>query len=126
MLREGDARWSNPKVLLIFTVIFLCGAAFGAAITRSYLHARMFAPLPEQRVMEAARRVGLERLKAELNLTPAQEVTVTEVLDDYGKYYQNIEDEREDVAEHGKQRILSVLDERQKKRFNEIFGQVRR
>jgi hypothetical protein len=48
------------------------------------------------------------------------------VLDDYGKYYQNIEDEREDVAEHGKQRILSVLDERQKKRFNEIFGQVRR
>lgn len=125
-MRQCDARWSNPKVLLICTVIFLCGAAVGSAITRTYLHARMFAPLPQQRVMETARRIGLQRLKTELNLTPAQETTVTEVLDDYGKYYQNIEDEREDVAEHGKQRILSVLDERQKRRFNEIFGQVRR
>jgi hypothetical protein len=73
------------------------------------------------RTIEAAQRFGLSRLKTTLNLTPAQEVTITEVLDDYSKYYQNIEDQREDVAEHGKQRILDVLDERQKNRFKEIF-----
>jgi hypothetical protein len=43
------------------------------------------------------------------------------VLDAYGKYYQNIEDEREDVAEHGKQRILSVLNPDQKKRFLDLL-----
>jgi hypothetical protein len=71
--------------------------------------------------MERARRVGVQHLKAELDLTPEQEQTVMKVLDDYGKYYQNIEDEREDVAEHGKQRILSVLNDRQKKRFLDLL-----
>lgn len=74
--------------------------------------------------MDAARRVGLQHLRTELNLTPSQELIVTRVLDDYGKYYQNIEDEREDVAAHGKQRILDVLNDQQKKRFDEIFGPV--
>jgi hypothetical protein len=74
--------------------------------------------------MDEARRVGLQRLKVELNLTPSQELIVTRVLDDYGKYYQNIEDEREDVAAHGKQRILDVLNDQQKKRFDQIFGPV--
>jgi hypothetical protein len=119
MLRQ-DAGWSNPKVLAIFGVIFLCGLAAGSVLTRAYLHARM--PVTTQeRTIEAAQRFGLDRLKTTLNLTPSQEQTITEVLDDYGKYYQNIEDQREDVAEHGKQRILDVLDQRQKNRFNEIF-----
>ena len=37
------------------------------------------------------------------------------------KYYQNIEEQREDVAEHGKQRILDVLDEQTKEAFQEMF-----
>ncbi|MBV9157749.1 MAG: hypothetical protein JO097_15905 [Acidobacteriaceae bacterium] len=123
---HNDAKWSNPKVLAILAVVFLCGAAFGSAVTRGYLHARMSAAPHDQLAIEAARKVGLERLKAQLNLTPQQEETVTKVLDDYGKYYQNIEDDREDVAAHGKQRILDVLNDEQKKRFNEIFGTVSR
>jgi hypothetical protein len=89
-------------------------------VTRAYLHARM-PVLAQQRTIEAAKRYGLERLKTQLNLTPVQEQTIMGVLDDYGKYYQNIEDEREDVAEHGKQRILAVLDDQQKARFKQIF-----
>jgi hypothetical protein len=119
MLRQ-DAGWSNPKVLAIFGVIFLCGLAAGSVVTRAYLHARM--PVATQeRTIEAAQRFGLDRLKTTLNLTPSQEQTITEVLDDYGKYYQNIEDQRQDVAEHGKRRILDVLNEGQKNRFREIF-----
>lgn len=107
-------------MLAIFGVIFLCGLAAGSVLTRAYLHARMPA-VTQGRTIEAAQRFGLSRLKTTLNLTSAQELTITEVLDDYSKYYQNIEEQREDVAEHGKQRILDVLDERQKNRFNEIF-----
>ena len=121
MVGHNHAGWSNPKVLAIVAVIFLCGAAFGAAVTRQYLHSKLF-PARQQQAIDVARHLGLTRLKAELNLTPDQEKTVTKELDDYAKYYQNIEEEREDVAEHGKQRILNVLNEQQKKRFNEIFN----
>jgi hypothetical protein len=121
MMRHNDAGWSNPKVLAIVTVIFLCGAAFGSAITRQYLHSKLFPPR-QQEPIEIARRVGLSRLKAELNLSPDQEKIVTKELDDYAKYYQNIEEQREDVAELGKQRIMDVLNDHQKKRFTEIFN----
>ena len=120
MLQRGGAGWSNPKVLACLAVIFVFGAVLGAAISSSVLHARMAGVLRAQS-MNAAQRVGVRHLKAELHLTPEQEQTVMKVLDDYGKYYQNIEDEREDVAEHGKQRILSVLTEPQKKRFLELL-----
>lgn len=123
MLRRDQAGWSNPRVLTILAVIFLCGAAFGSAVTRSYLHSHMFHPRSD-RAIEMARSVGLQRLKTVLNLSPDQEHTVTAVLDDYGKYYQNIEDEREDVAELGKHRILAVLNPDQKKRFKQIFENV--
>lgn len=120
MLRHGQPGWSNPKVLTILAIIFVCGAAFGSAVTRTYLHAHMFHPRSD-RAIEMARSVGLKHLKAVLNLTPEQEHTVTAVLDDYGKYYQNIEDEREDVAESGKRRILAALNPDQRRRFKEIF-----
>ncbi len=47
------------------------------------------------------------------------------ILDDYGKFYQNIEDEREDVAEDGKKRILEVLTPDQRRLFNGIVSQSR-
>lgn len=119
MLRQDDDGWSNPKVLTIFALIFLCGIATGAAVTRSYLHSRMQPP-DNTASMQAARRYGVQRLKTELNLSAAQEQTIMQVLDDYGKYYQNIEDEREDVAEHGRQRINDVLKPDQQKRFNQL------
>ena len=122
MLRKTDASWSNPKVLAILSVIFLCGAAFGSAVTRGYIHGRMANRLPASHAMETARRVGLKDLKQRLNLTVSQEQTVNKVLDDYGKFYQNIEDEREDVADYGRRRILNVLNPDQKKQFDEIFG----
>ena len=85
----------------------------------------MFPPRQYQS-LDAAQRVGLAHLKAELNLTPEQARVVTIVLDDYAKYYQNIEDERDDVAEHGKQRILDTLNPEQQKKFLQIFGGSRR
>ena len=121
MVRQRDEGWSNPKVLAILALLFICGAAFGSAVTSAYLHARISNAKPYAD-MEAVRHIGLGRLKVQLNLTPDQEKIVMKELDDYAKYYQNIEDEREDVAEHGKQRILDVLTPDQRARFRAIFG----
>jgi hypothetical protein len=130
MLRS-DASWSNPRVLALLTVIFFFGAAFGSVVTREYIHAHI--PPPRQaNTMEAVKTIGLGQLQAQLNLTPQQYKVVVQQLDEYAKYYQNIEDQQADieeqranVAELGKQKILDVLNDDQKRRFNQLFGPVR-
>ncbi len=115
MLRHNDAGWSNPKVLTIFALIFVCGLAFGVVATNSFFHSRMHtARVPGQ--------MSLSQLRTELRLSPEQEKTIAKELDDYAKYYENIEEEREDVANTGKQNILKVLGPEQKKRFLAIFN----
>jgi hypothetical protein len=112
-MEDRSEGWTNPKVLAILTVLFVCGIACGSLITTTAIHWRMHSA--------ASGQLGLSQLKTRLHLTPQQEHVVTEALDDYVKYYQNIEEEREDVAEHGKQRILSVLNPEQKKIFLKMF-----
>lgn len=125
MLRTDEDSWANPKVLVIFAMIFVCGAAFGSAVTHTYLLHRRAHPVARTHYgMDAAQHIGLKGLVEVLNLTPEQEKTVMKELDDYAKYYQNIEDERDDVAAHGKERILEVLTPEQRKKFNAIYGQM--
>ena len=121
MLRHSQVTWSNPRVLATLAVIFICGAAVGSAVTRSVLHAHM-APHRPAPAIEQARDVGLSALKVKLNLTPVQEQKITKILDDYAKFYQNIEDEREDTAAVGKERILETLTPEQRQHFNELLG----
>lgn len=109
--------WSHPQVLSILSVVFLLGIAVGVAATHAYLHHRMMHK-------PATLAVRLNELKSGLSLTPEQENVVTKELDDYAKYYQNIEEERLDVAQHGRQRILNVLTPQQQKRFVEMFDKL--
>lgn len=126
MNRQNEPGWSNPKVLTIFALIFLCGFAFGTALTRSYLHRHLPPRDRHEASIESAGHFGLQHLKQELNLSPEQLQFITQELDDYRKYYQNIEEERLDVAEHGKQRILDRLNEDQKRKFNDLFSKPMR
>ena len=120
MPQDDDRGWANPKVLTLLGVIFVCGIAFGSTITRSYLHLTMGG---------LARPVHLEQLrlrdlKTKLNLSAEQEKTVTKELDDYAKYYQNIEEQQQDVAAHGRQNILNVLTPEQAKHFKQLLGEI--
>lgn len=103
-------------------MIFLCGAAFGSAFTRAYLHQKVGIASSAPRSGEKPQLIGgLAALRAQLNLTSEQEKIVAKELDDYAKYYQNIEEEREDVATHGLEKIRSILNPEQAKKFNEIL-----
>jgi Spy/CpxP family protein refolding chaperone len=93
-------------------LVFLCGAALGAAFTRTFLH---------NRVAGAQTAASLQNLTEKLQLTPEQQRVVLQELDDYAKYFQNIEEERQDVAEHGRERILRVLNPEQQKKFKALF-----
>ena len=107
MIEDDNASWRSPKVLVILLIVFICGTAFGSAGTRYFLHGRSSPTFLD--------------LKAKLGLTPDQEKTVMKELDDYAKYYQNIEEERADVAEHGRRRIYFVLTPEQRKQFDRVF-----
>jgi len=121
--REEDAGWANPKVLTIFAVIFLCGAMVGAVGMREFMHMRV--PASDSRMIEAARSLPPEFLATKLKLTPEQKKAVVGQLDEYAKYYQNIEEERSDVARHGIQAIMDCLNEDQRKQFSKMFGAKR-
>jgi hypothetical protein len=120
MFSKEEEGWSNPKVLAILAVVFLCGAAFGAAAVRQYLHNRMPVQGGREFVYQG-KRLGLEQLKTELQLRPEQALRVELMLDDFAKYYQNIEDQRSAVAVMGKEKILDVLDADQKQRFEQML-----
>ena len=121
MLRHEDAGWTNPRVIAILSIVFLCGSAFGAAIMREYLHSGM-AP-PGHAFVYHGKQVSFDTLRSELHLTAAQEKTVSAALDDFAKYYQNLEEQREDVAATGKRRILGVLTASQQQRFYQLFNE---
>ncbi len=92
----------------------------GAAGMREFVHRRV--PVSNQRVIEAARSVPPNLLATKLNLTPEQKKAVAFQLDEYAKYYQNIEEERSDIARHGVQAIMDCLNEEQRKQFAKMFG----
>lgn len=121
MLRQRDNGWCNPRVLTILAVIFICGMACGSAATRALLHYRFIAETSNTHSIDRYRG-QFEQLKKELNLTPQQVDFVTKELDDYAKYYQNIEDQREDVAQMGTQRIAAILTPQQRERFYKMLG----
>jgi hypothetical protein len=121
MMRQEDAGWSNPRVIAILAIVFLCGSAFGAAIMREYLHSRML--IPGHTFVYHGKQVSFDTLRSQLHLTSSQEQTVSSVLDDFAKFYQNMEEEREDVAESGKRRIFAVLDDSQQQRFYQLFNE---
>lgn len=119
MLRQDDTGWSNPKVIAILAVVFLCGSVVGATAMRAYFHSKMLTSKQELRYN--GQRVSVNRLKAELKLTPEQMQTVEGVLDDFAKFYQNIEEQRADIAENGMDRIARVLDDEQRAKFNQML-----
>lgn len=106
-----DSGWNNPKVWMILGVMFLCGTVCGCALGLYYMHGKV----------PRVPRYSITRLESELNMTPAQRQTIQRELDDYAKYYQNIEEERQSVAEQGKRNIKKVLNPEQQKRFEEMF-----
>jgi len=67
---------------------------------------------------EGGKEVSLQRWKKELDLTPEQSLEMTVILDDFGLYYRN-------VLSDGKARILRILNEDQKRKFDKLLAEQR-
>lgn len=82
----------------------------------------MRVPASDAQMIEAARSLPPDFLAQQLNLTAEQKKAVTGQLDEYAKYYQNIEEERSDVARHGVQAIMDCLNQDQRRLFAKMCG----
>ena len=119
----------NPKVIGTLVLVFLAGGAVGALTMQIGLHDRLHrtvsaasAPAP---VHKASTNDALvQRFKTELNLSGDQTDKIAMVLDDYRQYYQSLQDQLDDVRSTGKTRILQILDEQQRAKFEKIMGNL--
>ena len=111
--------WQNPRILLTLAVVFLVGVTVGMAV-HHWMHV---APPPPPGSQDGPRDRLMIRLKTELNLTPEQNEQLKTVLDDFFTYYYTLQAQLDDVRASGKQRILHILDDGQKKKFEKIMAE---
>jgi Spy/CpxP family protein refolding chaperone len=122
MLPDKCAPWRNPRVLATLFVVFLFGATVGALAMRAGLHQWLHRSGPYWK--EGGKEISLQRFKKELDLTPVQEQQMETVLDDFMMYYQTLQGQMDEVRASGKDRIVRILDENQRKKFERIMNDL--
>jgi len=110
--------FQNPRAacLTALALVFLCGAVVGAlafdVVAHRTLHRAQF-------WTDAGKASYVARLKKELDLSPTQTEQMESILDDFAKYYRT-------VLSDGKSRILQILNEDQKRRFDRMVQESQR
>jgi Spy/CpxP family protein refolding chaperone len=122
MFAADRASWQNPRVLTTLVLVFLTGAMAGAITMRAGLHDKMHRSAPYWR--EGKTEFSYDRLKKELDLTPEQSERLKIILDDFVKYHEDLQAQIEDVRATGKNRIMQMLDARQRQRFEQLSNQL--
>jgi Spy/CpxP family protein refolding chaperone len=116
----------NPKVISTLVVVFLAGAAVGALAMQLGLHDKLHRTVSAAapKTAPGAKDAVLQRFKTELNLSSAQTEQISSILDDYRHYYQNLQDQLDDVRALGKTRIVQILDEGQRQKFDKMMTEL--
>jgi DNA-directed RNA polymerase sigma subunit (sigma70/sigma32) len=114
-IEPARSSWVGPRMAGISTLVlvFLCGTAVGALAFTLGAHKRLHR---DAFWSDSGKAVATERLKRELDLTPEQVGQMESVLDDFAKYYQT-------VLSDGKSRIMQILNEEQKKKFERMLAE---
>lgn len=107
---------SRLACFMPITLVFLVGVIAGAVAMDLGAHKILHRSPPFW--TEGGKEVSLQRWKKELDLTPEQSQEMTVILDDFGTYYKN-------VLSDGKFRILRILNDDQKRKFNRLLDERR-
>jgi Spy/CpxP family protein refolding chaperone len=123
MYAAERASWQNPRVLTTLVLVFLTGALAGAISMRAGLHEKMHRSAPSY-WRDGRNEFSYDMLKKELDLTPEQSERLKTILDDFVKYHEDLQAQIEDVRATGKNRIMQMLDARQRERFEKLSNQL--
>jgi hypothetical protein len=128
MAASERAPWQNPRILSTLFLVFVAGAAVGGLAMQLGLHDKLHrtasAATREPNRRELNREVVLQKFKTELQLSGAQTEGIALVLEDYGKYYQSLQDQLDDLRLTGKTRILQILNPDQRARFEKMMADL--
>ena len=102
--------------MLPIALVFLAGVVAGAVGMSVGGHEWLHRSVPFW--TEGGKEVSLQRWQKELDLTPDQLQEMRLILDDFGMYYRN-------VLSDGKARILRILNEDQKRKFDKLLAEKR-
>ena len=116
------APWQNPRILYTLLFVFLSGAAAGALAMKLSVPAQQFRAGPWWK--EGGREISLQRFRKDLDLTPEQAKEMETILDDFMMYYQTLQAQMDDVRATGKSRILKILNEDQRQKFEKMMGEI--
>jgi Spy/CpxP family protein refolding chaperone len=123
MVAAERATWQNPRVLTTLVLVFLTGALAGAITMRAGLHDKMHQSTASY-WRDGRNEFSYDMLKKELDLTPEQSERLKTILDDFVKYHEDLQAQIEDVRATGKNRIMQMLDTRQRQRFEQLSNQL--
>lgn len=122
---NAKACWYNPRVLTVLVLIFLTGAAVGAVLATLWWNHQVEPMAAGFNLDESGKRLTLEQLKSELGLTEEQARQLEEILDDFFMYYRELKTQMDDVRAKGKRRIMRILNEDQKQKFERMLADLK-
>jgi len=114
--------WANPRVIGVILLVFIFGMACGALTMR--LKSRQSSSRAAMARLENKKNV-LASFKKELDLTPQQEEKMEIVLDDFMKYIHDLQVQMDEIRSHGRDQILKILNDEQKKKFETVLANSR-
>lgn len=119
------AAWRNPRVLTTLLLVFISGAFVGAVGMRFGLHDHWHRGAEGTLKDPRASQMFLEHCQRDLNLSPQQVTEMRHILDDYKFYYQNMQEQLDEVRATGKTRIIELLNEDQRKKFEKLLLELK-
>ena len=122
MTSDRLASWLSIRLLLTVFLIFLAGALAGALVMRFGVRA-----LPRDSAVYypvGDKKVALQQLTSELDLTPSQVQQLEMVLDDFVMYVQMLQAQMTEVRANGKDRILHILNDQQRPKFEQMLTEI--
>ena len=121
-LSDPRPTWHNPRILFVLLMIFVGGVALGCFATHLYeAHATVH---PNASWKGGGRAVTMAHLDRDLNLTPQQSEQIAMLLEDFGKYYDNLQGQMDDFRQDGRERIKKILTPEQQKKFDQIVSDM--
>jgi len=108
----APASSAKATLCISFALVFLCGGVTGALLMNLRTHSAASHTATHGKFVS---RFELQHLRKELQLTDEQTRQLSMILDDVAKYYDN-------VLSDGQSRVMQMLDERQKKKFEQMLA----
>lgn len=124
---------NTSRIPLTLGLVFLAGVGVGMVAMRYGMHEQLHRVSAASDARLKGQDAVLDYYRKELSLTSDQTERLRLVLDDYRHYYQSVQDQIEDLRLReqiedlratGKSRILEILDEEQRAKFEQISREM--